>query len=447
MALRKFIAEKELDVLGVNETNNYWKSLPADQRLHERTRGWFGKIHVNYSYYEEFKESGVYQAGGTAIFSINQAADRVMGAGKDINLGQWSWTRYRGKQGIAVRIYTVYTPTNNKRDLGSTYNQHLDYFHEHGQERDPRKAIIDDLCKEIEIAMKEGDQIVVILDANEDIRKGYAQEQFNRLGLSESVIDRHGQQAPNTYIDGSDPIDGIFVSPTLRGCKCGYAAFGDGPPGITHRLVWIDIPVSQAFGNVMQSRKFTARKLQNYDPRITAKYLKVYKKFLKSHKLDEKLEKLQEKIQQDGLTDDLIEEWHAIDTLRRKGMASAERKCRKFKVGKVPWSPEIAKVMMVKLAWSLILPKLKGCKIGKKYLKRTLHLADMKWEDRLVTVEVAEQAHKNAIKSFRIAARTAAEARTSWLDRLTAAIGKKQCKEKATVLKELKTREKQRDTA
>jgi hypothetical protein len=301
--------------------------------LQERTRGWFEKIHVNYSYYEEYKETGIYQAGGTAIFSINQAADRVMGAGKDAELGCWSWTRYRGKQGIAVRIYTVYTPTKNKKDLGSTYNQHLDYFHEQGLERDPRKAIIDDLCKEIETAMKEGDQIAVILDANEDVRQGYAQEQFNRLGLSEAVIDRHGQHAPNTYIDGSDPIDGIFVSPTLKGCKCGYAAFGDGPPGITHCLVWIDIPVSQAFGNVMQSRKFTARKLQNYDPRITAKYLQSYKQFLKSHKLDVKLQQLQEKIEQQGLTDDAIEEWHAIDTLRCKGMAYAERKCQKFKVG------------------------------------------------------------------------------------------------------------------
>jgi hypothetical protein len=233
-ALRQFIVEKGLDVLGVTENNNHWKSVPPEHRLHECTRGWFEKIHVNYSYYEEYKETGIYQAGGTAIFSINQAADRVMGAGKDAELGRWSWTRYRGKQGIAVRIYTVYTPTKNKKDLGSTYNQHLDYFHEHGLEHDPPKAIIDDLCKEIEAAMKEGDQIAVILDANEDVRKGYAQEQFNCLGLSETVIDRHGQQAPNTYIDGLDPIDGIFVSPTLKGCKCGYAAFGDGPPGITH---------------------------------------------------------------------------------------------------------------------------------------------------------------------------------------------------------------------
>ena len=197
----------------------------------------------------------------------------------------------------------------------------------------------------------------------------------------------------------------------------------------------------------MQSRKFTARKLQNYDPRITAKYLKLYKKFLKYHKLEEKLDTLQANIAKDGLTEAYIEEWHDIDTLRRKGMEIAERKCRKFKVGKVPWSPEIALVMMVKLAWSLILRKLKGCKIGKNYLKRTMHQADLKWEDRLVTVEVAEQHHKDAIKAFRYAARTAVEARTSWLERLTAAIGKKQRKDKAKVLKELKAHEKQRVTA
>jgi hypothetical protein len=62
-------------------------------------------------------------------------------------------------------------------------------------------------------------------------------------------------------------------------------------------------------------------------------------------------------------------------------------------------------------------------------------------------LEEAEQAHKDAIQAFRAASRTAADARTSWLDQLTAAIGKKQRKAKATVLKELKTREKQRVTA
>ena len=124
-------------------------------------------------------------------------------------------------------------------------------------EVNPQKQLIDDLCKKIEVAKREGDQIVVILDANEDIRKGYAQQQFAQSGLLEAVIDRHGQEAPATYHKGSKPIDGVFVSPTLRGCKCGYAAFGDGPQGITHRLVCLTyrFPLPLAMSSLLQSLK------------------------------------------------------------------------------------------------------------------------------------------------------------------------------------------------
>jgi hypothetical protein len=120
---------------------------------------------------------------------------------------------------------------DNKVNEYSAYQQQLDYFHEQGHEVDPRNVLINELCAELKEVLEKGQQVAVILDANEDIRKGYAQEQFAKLGLVEAIVDRHGD-APPTYDDGSKPIDGIFVSPTLKGCRCGYEAFGDGPPPV-----------------------------------------------------------------------------------------------------------------------------------------------------------------------------------------------------------------------
>jgi hypothetical protein len=301
--------------LGLTEVNLHWKLLEAKHRIHERVRGWFRSTHISYSYYENLPNPRKYQPGGTVILSRNEAADRVMGAGKDAELGRWSWTQYRGKRNISVKVYTVYHPVENKHDEYSAYQQQLDFFYEQGREVDPRKVLIDELCVELKAVLDKGEQVVVILDANEDIRRGYAQEQFEKIGLVEAIIDRHGD-APPTYDRGSKPIDGIFVSPTLRGCRCGYEAFGDGPPGITHRLIWIDIPVVNAFGNVLTSTKFKARRLKNFDPRVTERYLATYKKFIKEHKLDERVDNLKARIHNEGLTDEAIAEWHEIDAIR-----------------------------------------------------------------------------------------------------------------------------------
>jgi acyl-CoA reductase-like NAD-dependent aldehyde dehydrogenase len=103
--------------------------------------------------------------------------------------------------------------------------------------------------------------------------------------------------------------------------------------------------------------------------------------------------------------------------------------------------------MLVKLAWGLIEKRLKGRKVGWKYLKRVLKKAGIPLEKRFVDVKEAEEAHKAAFKAFKVAARTAQETRRTWLEGVVEALAEKHRKKHAAVMKEVISREKQRTEA
>ena len=96
---------------------------------------------------------------------------------------------------------------------------------------------------------------------------------LEKLGLVESITSQHGWNGPLTYNRDSAPIDGLFVSRTLRGLKCGYDGFI-----WDHRLLWIEIPLTIAFGHdVPPIIKAKAWRLKCEDPRVVKRYLEVYR--------------------------------------------------------------------------------------------------------------------------------------------------------------------------
>ena len=100
---------------------------------------------------------------------------------------------------------------------------------------------MEDLQQELQTAMNQGDQLIVMGDFNEHIGKENMQAFATALNLREAIIDRHSQfqgYAP-THQKGEDPIDGIFISSTLHISQEGYLPFGEAPGN--HRALWISI--------------------------------------------------------------------------------------------------------------------------------------------------------------------------------------------------------------
>jgi hypothetical protein len=246
--LFNYISKYRFSVIGLAENNVSWKEVPAEERLTERTKGWFEALTMNTAYFKEHPVRQKFQPGGCDIWSINKASYRVLQRGADTTgLARWTWTRYRGREGLILRVIAAYRPVPNQEGAMSVWNQQKAFFLRQGNPEEPRHQFILDLVEEMKKWMEMGDQIVLGIDANEPLHGNSQLEQAlgqPDLNLQNAITTKHGTKTPNTRRPGSKTIDTIFCSRGLQGLKCGYTAFED----FDHRGVWIDIPVTQAFG-------------------------------------------------------------------------------------------------------------------------------------------------------------------------------------------------------
>ena len=72
-----------IDVFAASEMNQCWHNVPVQDRLHERTRGWWEQLHLSFSYLRSFPSSSTFQPGGVCLFSLNQVGHRVHSSGAD----------------------------------------------------------------------------------------------------------------------------------------------------------------------------------------------------------------------------------------------------------------------------------------------------------------------------------------------------------------------------
>ena len=134
-----------------------------------------------------------------------------------------------------TRFITAYRPVNKrgpskqrKTTEGVTvWEQHRRYFREVEGLEDPRPIELFDnhlftLIKECRL---NGEEVVLMIDANEDVYKGKFADAIAEPGVElESAYDRvHEKRMPSSHIRGSKALMGIFVSP---GIDCAEAFIG-----------------------------------------------------------------------------------------------------------------------------------------------------------------------------------------------------------------------------
>lgn len=153
------------------------------------------------------------------MWSIDKAAHRVIGKGQDkLGLGCWTWVRYQGKDNIMLCIFTAYRPNPPSEGPFTVYAQHWTYFNTIDDDRCPREAFITGLVIAIQESLQEGDNIIVMLDGNEDMRSGALSNAFHTCTLREVILEKHGPNTPSTYDRNTKntPIDGIWCTPSLQ---------------------------------------------------------------------------------------------------------------------------------------------------------------------------------------------------------------------------------------
>lgn len=210
------------------------------------------------------------------MIATDKVTHRVIASFKDpTGLGRWCWMRFQGRNGIRVRIISVYRPCNAP-GATTTYQQQNRYLRKHDSDFEPGEALYEDLYLACSEWREAGDQLIVGIDANKDVCTGQTAAFFTTLGMKEVILTRHSESSPPAAHNRNtrrQPIDGIFVTLGLHAVAAGYEAFRVGCPS-DHRVLWADFTYTTAFGfNSPPIMRPEIRRLNNKSPQMVEKYV------------------------------------------------------------------------------------------------------------------------------------------------------------------------------
>jgi hypothetical protein len=351
-----------------------WTKISANDR-------WFkiisGKFRTSRSVFAhnvtELHQSKVLQLGGVGLMSTDDVTHRITATGKDpAGLGRWCCTQFQGKNGVKVRTISMYRPCEAP-GATTTYQQQLRFLRHHTAEFQPRTALYEDLFMECTEWMDEGDQLIIGIDANEDVRTGATAEFFQTLGLRDAILDKHSQlslPATHNRNDQRQPMDGLFVTPGLQAVEAGYSTFRVGCPS-DHRVLWADFTYTDAFG--LSSTPLLspwARRLNTKNPWLVEKYVQQLRKQLVHSGLSKRLFSLELCATQQGWSTSLQDDYDDIQAAHLKLRRQIELKLRKLRMGGILWSPKLQGFRNAIELCSMIVQKRKGIKVSNTRIHR-----------------------------------------------------------------------------
>ena len=211
---------------------------------------------------------------------VGKYSSRVTKQGADpTGLGRWSWMRMTSKTVKGITIVTAYHPCPTSKASGgetTSWMQQFEFFRKTMENPNPRQMMLDDLAVFVKEEKKIGNQVMLIIDANESLRQGKNLHEFvEEVGM----MDCHAQLHPDlddpiACITGTRKIDYMFVTDGLmQYAMCGgHLCFNHG--AITdHRISYVDFDAEALFGGVDNA-------IPTFRTRVlTSKYLKKVMKY------------------------------------------------------------------------------------------------------------------------------------------------------------------------
>jgi len=138
-------------------------------------------------------------------------------------------------------------------------------------------------------------------------------------------------------------------------------------------------------------------------------------------------------------------DYERIDIKRNEGAMYAEKRCRKLRMGKVPFSDKVNAASLKVDARTLQFSKLKGCTISSRLLQRTFQKAKLEYK-RDMTVEEGLEAKKQAIKTYIKLKKKGPELRRTFMQQLAQARADAGNTSAEKELQQIQVREQQRLT-
>ena len=182
-----------------------------------------------------------------------------------------------------------------------------------------------------------------MLDANGTVNRGPVKQAFDELLMRETMTTHHrdGELPTETYVRGSTIIDGIFATSDIPVSFASWLAHNSSPGD--HCALVVNIPWLTLLGkDVLKIVRPDARRLTCSNKKAKLKYVEELDKQLTYHKVLPRLHQLEaQHLPGRPLTTEQATEAEVIDRVKTDAMRSAEKQCRKLKMGDVDFSPEV----------------------------------------------------------------------------------------------------------
>ena len=340
-------------------------------------------------------------------------------------------------------------PSGDKPGLQTVYNQHRAHLQQIKDDREPHQAWLEDFQKELSTWIKAGENLVVKLDANSDVRTGKVAQLLQSLGLKEQITTRHqaNHPPPATHLSNSKaiPIDGIWTNFGHGTMRCGFLGFEAGLPG-DHRTAWIDIPLRTLLGhNPPDMHRVYPPDLAVGDPRARDKYNSNLKQCMKAAKLQEKAAQLRQMVSQNLANPDnpphtlaLVDALHLqINNTRRDLGWKSAKKVHKKHTGAFPYTPHVSKLLSRVELWSKVIYYRTHKKVGSRQIRRLMKKHNMTDAFR-VTIGEAVIRRRKLRKDLRRLREQKDQLRRAWVNKLCEAKVKAKGQKKATTVGEVK---------
>ena len=409
--LKKFIIEKQVDIVGLTEVNKDWRCVPTDNTVWAATAPWRETRKIQTSNNTTGQMNREHQIGGTITMAFDEVSYHVSDRNQDERgLGRWSWMELNGVGGTKTTIITAYCPVNSS-GLGGCYTQHLTYMSLHRSEPEsschfipesivcPRQLFGYDLHKFVDGCIEEGNQIILMGDFNSEY--SILREWMLDLSLLDVIGKKHGyEDVPRTHTRSKDsPIDCIFASAQISCAIGGFLSFGklDGD----HRGLWVDIPKMILLGcNIPPHTHPGARRLKLHDPRTVDRYLELLHDYMCTRNIYHRMNHLHS-VTVYPLPLAMADQYERLDDEICECMDLAEKKCRKFRMGAVKFSPTYKAAVQTVELWKRRLAHRNG---GEHNVRKILVLQNklgLPYDPTLATEDIIHKLHEARVERRR----------------------------------------------
>jgi hypothetical protein len=196
------------------------------------------------------------------------------------------------EDGVRTRVVCGYNPCYNKNPNSSTmYQQHRRFFITQRKYLTcPQTKFREDLVAQLTRWWKDGDCLIVCLNANKHIYKkliGKALTDIKGLATKEVVGEFTRTPIGSIFFCGSKPIDGIWATSNIVVCNAAImpAGYGTG----NHQLFVVDFSMIDIIGkSPPKIVRSTSRRLNTKIPCVAAEYAWILENKILKHRLIER---------------------------------------------------------------------------------------------------------------------------------------------------------------